>query len=147
MKKARVPTECLALELTESSVIDSPQRARVVLGQLRKAGVSVAMDDFGTGYSSLALLADLPLDCVKIDRSFVNVITENQRSRAVVESVINMAQALQLKVIAEGVETNEQLAMLRSLGCNEVQGFLISKPLPPEEAVEFLREQYGSKTG
>jgi diguanylate cyclase (GGDEF)-like protein len=147
MKKARVPTKCLALELTESSVIDSPQRARVVLGQLRKAGVSIAMDDFGTGYSSLALLADLPLDCVKIDRSFVNVITENQRSRAVVESVINMARALQLKVIAEGVETNEQLAMLRSLGCNEVQGFLISKPMPPDEAVEFLRQQYGSKTG
>ena len=121
---------------------DWPDRAITVLGQLRKAGVSVAMDDFGTGYSSLSLLVDLPLDIVKIDRSFVNVITDNQRSRSVVEAVIHLSKALKLSIVAEGVETDEQLALLKSLGCHEVQGYHISKPMPGDETTEFLRRQY-----
>jgi EAL domain-containing protein (putative c-di-GMP-specific phosphodiesterase class I) len=136
-----VPRDRLEIELTESSLIDSPQRARIVLGQLRDAGVTVAMDDFGTGYSSLSLLADLPLDAVKIDRSFVIGMESDRRCRAIVESVINMAHALDLRVVGEGVETNEALAVLKKLGCHEVQGYLISRPSPAHEITAFLRKQ------
>jgi EAL domain-containing protein (putative c-di-GMP-specific phosphodiesterase class I) len=99
------------------------------------------MDDFGTGYSSLALLADLPLDAVKIDRSFVIGMEDDRRSRAIVESVINMAHALDLRVVAEGVETNEALTLLTRLGCHEVQGYLISRPCNAQEITGFLRKQ------
>ena len=99
------------------------------------------MDDFGTGYTSLALRADLPLDIVKIDRSFVVAMADSARSRAIVESVINMAHALQLKVVGEGIETNDQLATLSALGCNEIQGYLIAKPLPADQATRFLIAQ------
>lgn len=141
MKRANVSTSNIEIELTESSIIDSPQRARVVLNRMRESGLTVAMDDFGTGYTSLGLLADLPLDAVKIDRSFVIAMCSSQRSRAIVESVINMAHALQLKVVAEGVETNDQFAMLASLGCDEIQGYLISRPLPAEDVTAFLIQQ------
>ena len=103
------------------------------------------MDDFDTGYSSLALLADLPLDSVKIDRSFVAAMEESERSRSIVESVINMAHALRLKVVGEGIETNEQLAMLTALGCQELQGYLISRPMPAEDATEYLLSQGGAQ--
>ena len=141
IEKAGVPARQIEVELTETSVIDSQHRARIVLSQLREAGLSVSMDDFGTGYTSLGLLVDLPLDTVKIDRSFVVAMTDSSRSRAVVESVINMSHALSLRVVGEGVETNEQLSILASLGCNEIQGYLISRPLPAAEITEFLRQQ------
>jgi len=141
IERAGVSPTQIEVELTETSVIESQHRARIVLSQLREAGIRVSMDDFGTGYTSLGLLADLPLDMVKIDRSFVVAMTSSSRSRAIVESVINMAHALALGVVGEGVETNEQLTTLASLGCNEIQGFLISKPLPADEVTEFLRQQ------
>ena len=142
MQKYNIPRNLLEVELTETSVIESPQRAHVILNQLREAGVQVSMDDFGTGYTSLALLADLPLDTVKIDRSFIVAMSECQRSRAIVESVINMAHALSLHVVGEGIETNEQFAMLAGLGCNEVQGYLISRPLPADDITEFLHQHF-----
>ena len=145
--QAGVPRDRIEVELTEGTLIDSPQRARIVLGQLRDAGVSVAMDDFGTGYSSLALLADLPLDTVKIDRSFVIGMEDNARSRAIVESVINMAHALRLRVVAEGVETNEVLAMLTGLGCHQAQGFLISRPAAADDILAFLTTQQRLSAG
>ncbi len=141
VQKVGLPTEALEVELTETAVMESPQRARVVLTQLREAGIGVAMDDFGTGYSSLALLADLPLDSVKIDRSFIAAIDDSQRSRSIVESIINMAHALRLKVIGEGIETNDQLAALTTLGCEEIQGYLIARPMPSDQATEFLTSQ------
>ncbi len=130
---AGVPSSQIEIELTETSVIESPQRARIALGQLRDAGLSVSMDDFGTGYTSLALLAELPLDAVKIDRSFISAMSNSERSHAIVESVIRMAHTLKLWVVAEGVETEEQLAMLTRLGCNEIQGYLISRPMPADQ--------------
>ena len=141
MKRAGVSTSQIEIELTETSVFESPQRARVALSRMRDAGLSIAMDDFGTGYTSLGQLADLPLDVVKIDRSFVIAMGTSERSRAIIESVINMAHALKLRVIAEGVETNEQLALLAGLGCNEIQGYLISRPLPAREITAFLLQQ------
>lgn len=141
LDKAGLAPHRLELELTETSIIQSPQRARIALGQLHDAGVTISMDDFGTGYTSLGLLADLPLDSVKIDRSFIVAMQSSERSRAIVESVINMAHTLRLLVVAEGVETNEQLTALDALGCNEVQGYLISRPLPGTEITQLLHRE------
>ena len=138
LRKAGVDGRQLEIELTETSVLDDPDAARRALETLRAAGVSVSMDDFGTGYTSLALLADLPLDTVKIDRSFVVAMGESERSRAVVESVITMAHALKLRVVGEGIETEEQLETLAGFGCDEIQGYLISRPLPADEITAFL---------
>ena len=138
LRKAGVDGRQLEIELTETSVLDDPDAARRALETLRAAGVSVSMDDFGTGYTSLALLADLPLDTVKIDRSFIVAMHDSERSRAVVESVITMAHALKLRVVGEGIETEEQLETLAGFGCDEIQGYLISRPLPSDEITAFL---------
>lgn len=141
LKRADLAPTRLEIELTETSIIQSPQRARIALGQLHDAGVSISMDDFGTGYTSLGLLAELPLDSVKIDRSFIVAMQSSERSRAIVESVINMAHTLRLLVVAEGVETNEQLTTLDALGCNEVQGYLISRPLAGSDITQLLERE------
>ena len=141
LARAGVPGRQLEIELTETSVFDRPEQARLALEQLRSAGVGISMDDFGTGYTSLALLADLPLDTVKVDRSFVAAMCGNERSRAVVESIITMGHALKLRVVGEGVETDEELEMLSRFGCDEVQGYLISRPQPAEDITEFLVRQ------
>ena len=141
LRQAGVDGRQLEIELTETSVLDSPDTARTALETLRAAGVGISMDDFGTGYTSLALLADLPLDTVKIDRSFVIAMEESERSRAVVESVITMAHALKLRVVGEGIETESQLELLARLGCDAAQGYLISRPLPPDEITAFLVHQ------
>ncbi len=146
LKYADLPGSKLEVELTETSVIDSPARARVILNNLREAGVRISMDDFGTGYTSLALLADLPLDAVKIDRSFIWAMDSSKRSCAIVESIITMAQALNLWVIAEGIETEEQLATLSEFGCDEIQGYFFSRPLKATDALEFLKENSSRKT-
>ncbi|MEE9335012.1 MAG: EAL domain-containing protein [Granulosicoccaceae bacterium] len=141
LRKADVPAGVLELEITETSIIESPTSAIVVLNELRSAGITISMDDFGTGYTSLALLSDLPLDCVKIDRSFISQITISKRSRSIVESIISMSRALDLRVVGEGIETKEQLAVLGHLGCDEIQGYYISKPISADKIPEFL-EQY-----
>ncbi len=141
LKSADLAPQRLEIELTETSIIQSPHRARIALGQLHDAGVSISMDDFGTGYTSLGLLAELPLDSVKIDRSFIVAMQTSERSRAIVESVINMAHTLRLLVVAEGVETNDQLTTLDALGCNEVQGYLISRPLAGPDITQLLERE------
>jgi len=138
LRKAGVQANALELEITETSIIESPESAIVVLNELRSAGISISMDDFGTGYTSLALLTDLPLDCVKIDSSFVSQIAETKRNRSIVESMINMFQSLDLWVVGEGIETQEQFAILEHLGCDEIQGYYISKPISPDKIPEFL---------
>ena len=138
LDRAGVEGRQLEVELTETSVFERPEEARAALGALRAAGVGVSMDDFGTGYTSLALLADLPLDTVKIDRSFVVAMEASERSRSIVASVITMAHALGLRVVGEGIETEAQLDALAELGCDDVQGYLISRPLPTDEMTAFL---------
>jgi EAL domain-containing protein (putative c-di-GMP-specific phosphodiesterase class I) len=96
------------------------------------------MDDFGTGYSSLSYLARLPIDALKIDRSFINTITENHDDMEIASAIISMAKSLGLKTIAEGVETQAQYDLLRSLGCEQVQGYLISRPVPEDEMFKLL---------
>ncbi len=130
--ETRLDPTCLELELTETSIMENTESAVKVLTQLRKLGVRVAIDDFGTGYSSLSYLKRLPIDTVKLDRSFVCGATTDPDDAALVMAIITLAHNLRLRVVAEGIETAEQLAFLRLLRCDEGQGFLFSKPVPPE---------------
>jgi diguanylate cyclase (GGDEF)-like protein/PAS domain S-box-containing protein len=118
----------LELEVTESSLLADPQRASASLSRLRAAGVTIAIDDFGTGHSSLRMLAGLPIDVLKIDRSFVQDLPTNRSHRLIVQTTISLAKSLGLKTVAEGVETAEQLEILRELGCGTIQGYLIGRP-------------------
>jgi diguanylate cyclase (GGDEF)-like protein len=128
----------LAFELTESTMMQNPDRIRSLLARLKKLGISISTDDFGTGYSSLSYLKNLPLDNLKIDNSFVRDITQNADDGAIVSSIVSMAHNLRLKTIAEGVETEEQLNMLHELGCDMVQGFYLSKPVSAETVETLL---------
>lgn len=128
----------LELEVTESSIINDPKTAVAMLQDLKGLGVRVAIDDFGTGYSSLRYLRELPIDVVKIDRSFIQDITDDPTDVEIVMAIIAMAKGLKKEVIAEGVETDEQLALLRELGCDKVQGYVCSRPLPEEEFVRWM---------
>ena len=110
-------------------MIDDPEQALRTLEQLADIGVRVALDDFGTGYSSLSLLQRFPLQRIKIDRAFVNKVATDDHDRALVRTILAMGESLGLEVVAEGVETIEQLAVLTQLGCSHVQGYLISRPV------------------
>ncbi len=128
----------LCLEVTESLLIEDPDASILTLTKLKQLGVKIAIDDFGTGYSSLEYLRRLPVDCVKIDRSFVRGLPDNGEDLAIVNAVIELGHALSLSVTAEGVETPEQLVNLRSAGCDTAQGFLFSRPEPPEVVVQLF---------
>ncbi len=130
----------LELEITESQIMEDVQRNIANLAAIRSMGVSIALDDFGTGYSSLGYLAKLPADTLKIDRSFVLAMGDDEQGKALVATIIHLAHSLKLQVVAEGVETEEQAQILRALECDHMQGYLFSKPVPAEvfEAV-FLR--------
>jgi diguanylate cyclase (GGDEF)-like protein len=131
----------LELEVTEGTVMRDVERAKTVLDELKRMGVSLAMDDFGTGYSSLSYLKLFPFDTLKIDKSFVNDITYEPNHAAIARAVIAMAHSLHLKVVAEGVETLGQLNYLRNHGCDEMQGYYFSRPIPAAEFERLLREQ------
>ncbi|MEN3160014.1 EAL domain-containing protein [Alkalimonas sp. NCh-2] len=133
-------TNLLELELTESVVIGDVTDSQQKLGQLRALGVTIAIDDFGTGYSSLSYIARLPLDTLKIDRSFVLKMMENQAERMIVSTIITMAHNMKLKVVAEGVDSREQLALLRELNCDEMQGYLFSKPISARDIGQLLSQ-------
>ena len=132
------PDTGIDIEITESMVMQDIERSTEILRALRDAGVKIAMDDFGTGYSSLSYLARLPIDALKIDRSFISTITERQDAVEIVSAIISMAQSLGLSTIAEGVETQPQCELLRKLGCHQIQGYLISRPVPEEEILKLL---------
>ncbi len=129
----------LELEITESMVMQNPERAVITLTRLREMGISVSIDDFGTGYSSLGYLKRFPVDNVKVDRSFIKDLPHDQDDAAITRAVIAMAQSLRMRVIAEGVETREQLAFLREHGCDECQGYYLSRPLPAGEFALLVR--------
>jgi diguanylate cyclase (GGDEF)-like protein/PAS domain S-box-containing protein len=133
------PAERLELELTESVLMKHQQQATAILTQLRELGVRVAIDDFGTGYSSLAYLKGFPLDVLKIDKSFVNDIPLHQDDMEIAATIIAMAHTLRLQVLAEGVENQPQLDFLKEKGCDRYQGFLMSRPLPPDDFAAFIR--------
>lgn len=135
-----VAAESLELEITESLLMEHTRDNNTILSQLKKMGVIISIDDFGTGYSSLSYLKRFSLDTLKIDRSFVMDVPGDPDDVAIVSAIIAMAHSLRLRVIAEGVETLEQLEFLRSQQCDEIQGYLICKPAPAEEIYKFLEE-------
>jgi diguanylate cyclase (GGDEF)-like protein/PAS domain S-box-containing protein len=138
-----VEAELLELEITESTMLANPARTKAVLGQLHALGIRLSIDDFGTGYSSLAYLRRLPIDEIKIDRSFVMSMTEEADDVAIVRSTIDLGRNLGLDVVAEGVETQEIWDKLRELGCNTAQGYYLSRPVPPEKLAAWLEERRG----
>lgn len=139
LEESGLSADQLALEITESSLMKNPEDAVVTLCLLHNMGIGIAIDDFGTGYSSLGHLKRFPLQALKIDRSFIDDVTENPEDAAIVRAILAMAHSLNLKVVAEGVERENQLEFLQDAGCEEIQGFLISKPVPAADfAAKFL---------
>ncbi len=132
IKETGIDPAWLCLEVTESVLIEDPESSIRVLSELKELGIRIAIDDFGTGYSSLEYLRRLPVDCVKVDRSFVRGLPDNEEDVAIVNAVIELGHALKLSVTAEGVETTEQLGNLQTAGCDTAQGFLFYRPEPPE---------------
>ncbi|MEW6760527.1 MAG: EAL domain-containing protein [Pseudomonadota bacterium] len=138
LDRYRIERGCLELEITESALMSREEEVDVLMHDIRALGVDLAIDDFGTGYSSLAYLKRFPLSRLKVDRAFVRDLGRDEDSAAIALSIVNLARGLKLKVVAEGVETDTQLAVLRGMACDEYQGFLFSKPLEHEAVLPLL---------
>ncbi len=141
LKSSGLEGQRLTLELTESSIVQDPERATRVFDSLKGLNTTVAMDDFGTGYSSLAYLQRLPIDVLKIDRSFVSGMMVDPDSVAIVRAVLSLADALGMSTTAEGIETVELATTLAALGCAAGQGYYFAKPLEADAAIEFFRSR------
>lgn len=139
LKEEALPANLLELELTEGLLLEATEDTHLQLDQLKRLGLTLAMDDFGTGYSSLSYLKKFPIDIIKIDRSFIHEIPDNQDDMEITSAVIAMAHNLKLKVVAEGIETAEQLAFLRRHRCDVGQGYLFDRPIPGDELIEKLK--------
>lgn len=135
--RLKVPPALLVLEITESMLMENVDLAMMLIRKLKGLGIRISIDDFGTGYSSLSQLRHFPVDTLKIDRSFVMDLENNTIDRQMVEAITAMVHKLGLKVIAEGIETNEQMQFLNKIGCDYGQGFLFARPLPPEQALQY----------
>jgi len=140
LDEVKLPHQYLELELTEAMAMDDPKAAIEVMDRLNETGIRMSIDDFGTGYSSLSYLKKFKVYKLKIDQSFVHDITVDPDDKAIVTAIINMASSLGIHTIAEGVETAGQLAFLRLQGCDEVQGYYFSKPLPAEQFGQFVKQ-------
>ena len=138
LERVGLSPEYLELEITEDLLLEHNQTNIITLTKLRNQGIHISIDDFGTGYSSLSYLKRLPIDTLKIDQSFLRDIENDPDNKAITSAIIAMAGSLHLNVLAEGVETEEQLAFLRAQGCNEIQGFSFSQPLTAEEFERML---------
>ena len=154
MSEMKMDPSFIEFEITESLLMNDPEGAARTLRSLKESGVRLSMDDFGTGYSSLGYLKRFPIDTLKIDRSFVHDISTDADGATLTRAIIHLAQNLRLKVVAEGVETEDQLAFLRANGCDEMQGYLFAEPADAEECARMLREgrklafpRNGSKSG
>jgi EAL domain-containing protein (putative c-di-GMP-specific phosphodiesterase class I) len=139
LARSGLPSRRLELEITESLVLRRTEQTIGMIRQLRELGVRIAMDDFGTGYSTLSNLRDLEFDKIKVDQSFVRSLPIDDGSRAIVNSISNLANALGINTTAEGVETEEQLLIVREHGITQVQGFFFSKPIASDEITDTIR--------
>ena len=145
IEECGLPPGVIELELTESVIMrDAPEAARR-LRDLTSLGISLAIDDFGTGYSSLRYLKDFPISALKIDRAFIRDVEREPSSAILAQAIIALATSLNLKVVAEGVETREQVELLRRAGCHELQGSVFSRPLPAEDLLPLLSRRLESK--
>ncbi|MDZ7859159.1 MAG: PAS domain S-box protein [Candidatus Krumholzibacteriota bacterium] len=142
LQNMMISPKCLGLEITESTIMKDAERAIEILTELKALGIGVAIDDFGTGHSSLSYLKQLPLDFLKIDKSFIDGLASDSKDQAIVRTMIVMAHGLNMKAIAEGVETGDQLSFLQEQGCDEIQGYLFSRPLPADEIPGILAIGY-----
>ena len=138
LSATKLDPTCLEFEITESAVMKNAERAIDLMHRLKEMQIQIAIDDFGSGYSSLSYLKRFPIDRLKIDQSFVREATNDSTDAAIIMAIITLAQNLKLKVIAEGVETEEQLRLLHSLNCDEIQGYLFSRPVPADEVTQLL---------
>ena len=134
----RIDPRLLEVEVTESCMMQDSEKVAQEIAAIKSLGVRISVDDFGTGYSSLSQLQRLDLDVLKVDRAFTQALTDGKQGEAFFMTIVSMAHILDMHVVAEGVETIEQLAMLQSLGCNEVQGYFISKPVPASQSRVWL---------
>ncbi len=141
LDRTGMPPACLEMEITESAIVRSMNTAVYALNQLRELGIKISLDDFGTGYSSLSYLKTLPVDKIKIDRSFITDIGKNPKTEAIITAIIVLAKTMNLDVIAEGVETDEQADFVMQKGCSDIQGFLYSAALPEEQFTLLLSER------
>jgi EAL domain-containing protein (putative c-di-GMP-specific phosphodiesterase class I) len=140
LEEFAIAPACLELELTESILMEDIETATRTMAELKELGVHIALDDFGTGYSSLSYLRRFPIDALKIDQSFIREIADDRNSAAISDGIITLGRTMGLSVIAEGVETENQCAVLQSLGCDVGQGYLFSRALGAEQFVELLAQ-------
>jgi EAL domain-containing protein (putative c-di-GMP-specific phosphodiesterase class I) len=147
LKESRFPAKHLELEITESALVGNTELTIECLKQWKRLGLQIAVDDFGTGYSSLNYLSRLPVDRLKLDQSLIQRMTLDTKSKTVMRSIIALGADLGIDVIAEGVETEQQLQMLEDLGCPRVQGYLLGRPMPPKQAQIALRKAWGNRPG
>lgn len=142
LELTKIRPSTLKLEITESTAMENAERSAQILNRLKELGVQLSIDDFGTGFSSLSQLHRLPFDTLKIDRSFVNAVGETGENSEILQTIISLAKNLKMKVIAEGIETESQLSLLRNLGCDYGQGYLLAKPMPREEMEKLLYQKH-----
>ncbi len=135
-----VAAELLEVEITESSLVESIEIATQVLSELERIGVHIALDDFGNGYSGLTYIRTLPIHAIKIDRSFINDIRNNPQDATIVDSIVTLAHKLKMQVVAEGVELLDQLMHLKSINCDQVQGYFLSRPVDAAAAGQLIRQ-------
>ncbi|WP_278335010.1 EAL domain-containing protein [Clostridium massiliodielmoense] len=145
LEKTKLPPECLELEITESVMMESKETNLDILNSISDIGVKIALDDFGTGYSSLSYLRMLPINKIKLDKSFIDTIHTNKNDKFIVEGIIDLAHKIGFNVIAEGVELSEQLDVLCKANCDEIQGYYFSKPVGEDKFKELLKEGYIDK--
>lgn len=139
VRESGVAPEHVMFEITETLMVEEPDKVADAMRRLRKTGIRIAADDFGTGYANLAFLNRFPLDVLKIDRTFITNMASDGRSRKIVNTIVNLAQELGMSIIAEGIEAPEEIEVLRELGCGYGQGFLLSPPIPDNDAVPLLK--------
>ncbi len=147
IQQAGLPTSAIKLEITENAIMEDMDHGVTILNQIRDLGIDLHIDDFGTGYSSLSCLHRFPVVGIKIDRSFINNVTDNPDYAAVVKAIVTLAKNLRLGLIAEGVETADQMSMLRGMGCDLAQGYYFQRPLPSDQALMYAQSQADINSG
>jgi EAL domain-containing protein (putative c-di-GMP-specific phosphodiesterase class I) len=141
LEETSINPNIVELEITETVLMQSLDASIEILKKLMNMGIRIALDDFGTGYSSLSYLRKIPISTLKIDKSFIDNITSNKKEEAIINNIIQMAHSMDLKIVAEGVEVEEQLSILKERKCDYIQGYYFSKPLPASEAEKLLEKE------